>query len=166
VFKLKSISKAAIPRALERAERYRLLNEPRAAESICLDVLAIDPDNHLAQRTLLLALTDQFTTVNRAARQMEHAKEILPKLNAYEQKYYAGIIAERFARYQLGLGHPGASGSAYMYLREAMQYYDDAHKLAPEGNDEAILRHNTCVRTLSWHKLEAPADDEQELPLE
>jgi hypothetical protein len=166
MFKLKSISKAAIPRALERAERYRLLNEPRAAESICLDVLAIDPDNHAAQRTLLLALTDQFTTVGRAARQMEQAKQLLPKLNAYEQQYYAGIIAERFARYQLGLGHPGASGSAYMYLREAMHHYDEAHKLAPAGNDEAILRHNTCVRTLTWHKLSAPADDEQELPLE
>src|SRR6266496_5947017 len=32
---LKPISRAAIPRALERAERYRLLSEPEQAESIC-----------------------------------------------------------------------------------------------------------------------------------
>lgn len=167
MFKLKSISKAAIPRALERANHYRLLNEPRAAESICLDVLAIDPDNHTAQLTMLLALTDQFSTFGGgAARQMEQAKLILPKLSAYEQQYYAGIIAERFARYQLGLGHPGANGSAYTYLCEAMKHYDEAHKLAPKDNDEAVLRHNTCVRTLAWHKLVAPADDALELPLE
>ena len=165
MFKLKSISKAGIPRALERAERYRLLNEPRAAESICLDVLAIDPGSHVAQRTLLLALTDQFTS-GAAARQMEHAKQLLPKLGDYEQKYYAGIIAERFARYQLGVGHPGAGSSAYMYLCEAMQYYEAAHKLAPEGNEEALLRYNTCVRTMAWHNLAPPADDEPELPLE
>lgn len=165
MFKLKSISKAAIPRALERANHYRLLNEPRAAESICLDVLAIDPDNHTAQRTMLLALTDQFGTG--AARQMEQAKLLLPKLSAYEQKYYAGIIAERFARHQLGLGHPGANGAAYTYLCEAMSFYEEAHALAPQDNDEAILRHNTCVRTLAWHKLAAPIEERHsELPLE
>jgi hypothetical protein len=35
---LKSLSKEAIPAALEKAMRYRLLNEPAEAESICLDV--------------------------------------------------------------------------------------------------------------------------------
>jgi hypothetical protein len=34
-FDLKPISIASIPRALEKAERYRLLNEPEQAESIC-----------------------------------------------------------------------------------------------------------------------------------
>ena len=36
-------SKDAVPAALAKAERYRLLNEPGEAESICLDVLQIDP---------------------------------------------------------------------------------------------------------------------------
>ena len=137
MFELKSITKPSIPKALERAERYRLLNEPREAQSICLDVLEIDPDNRAALQTLLLALTDQFPCG--AGRLMEQAKQLLPRLGAYEQKYYGGII---------------------------MELYDEAHELAPEGNDEAILRHNTCVRTIVWHQLVEPMSDEQELPLE
>jgi hypothetical protein len=45
---LKQLHKDAIPAALEKAERYRLLNEPGEAESICLDILAVDPDNQRA----------------------------------------------------------------------------------------------------------------------
>ncbi len=59
-FELKPISQGGIAEALEKAERYRLLNEPSLAESICLDVLHIDPDNQPALIMLLLALTDQF----------------------------------------------------------------------------------------------------------
>ena len=59
-FELKPLSKSAIPAAIQKAERYRLLNEPQEAESICLDILAIDPDNREAPVVLLLALTDQF----------------------------------------------------------------------------------------------------------
>src|SRR5260370_985194 len=57
---LKSLSKEAIPAALEKAERYRLLNEPGEAESICLDILKTDSENQQAIITLLLALTDRF----------------------------------------------------------------------------------------------------------
>lgn len=165
MFELKSIAKQSISRALERAERYRLLNEPREAESICLDVLEIEPENKAAVQTLLLALTDQLAS-HGAGRHMEQAKQLLPRLVPYEQKYYAGIIAERFARHQLDSGRPGANSSAYVYLCEAMRFYDEAHDLAPEGNDEAILRHNTCVRTIQWHHLVEPVRDDQELPLE
>ena len=42
---LKALSREAIPAALEKAERYRLLNEPGEAESICLDILQADPEN-------------------------------------------------------------------------------------------------------------------------
>ena len=61
MFELKRLSRDAIPAALERAERYRLLNEPIDAESICEDVLAVEPDNQDAQVMLLLSLTDQFS---------------------------------------------------------------------------------------------------------
>ncbi len=44
MFELKPLSGSAIPAALEKAERYRLLNEPAEAESICRDVLKADPD--------------------------------------------------------------------------------------------------------------------------
>lgn len=164
MFDLKPIARQSIASALERAERYRLLNEPREAESICLDVLAVESDNQRALRTLLLALTDQFSSG--ASRLKEAAWQLLPRLDAYEQKYYAGIICERFARHKLHLDHPGASASAYAYLCDAMRFYDEAHELAGEGNDEALLRRNTCVRTIAWHRLVAPSLDEVELPLE
>src|SRR5262245_54777237 len=60
MFDLKALSSEAVPRALAKAERYRLLNEPGEAESICLDALVADPDNQEAIAILLLALTDQF----------------------------------------------------------------------------------------------------------
>src|SRR2546422_11377615 len=60
MFELKPLTEEALPKALEKAERYRLLNEPALAESICLDVLRIDPENQQALVILLLALTDQF----------------------------------------------------------------------------------------------------------
>ena len=62
MFTLKPIDPAAVPAALQQAERYRLLNEPEEAESICLDVLAVEPDNQQALVMLLLSLTDQFVT--------------------------------------------------------------------------------------------------------
>jgi tetratricopeptide (TPR) repeat protein len=165
MFELKPIASEAIPRALERAERYRLLNEPRLAESICLDVLAIQPDNQIALSCLLLALTDQFG--HSTGPIMEQAKQLLPRFDgAYEKIYYAGIISERFARQQLLQSHPGANFSAYEYLREAIQLYDRADALAPENNDDAILRHNTCVRMIQWHRLIAPHREEHEQPLE
>ena len=55
--KLKSISKAGIPEALAKVELYRYLNEPEEAESICRDILAVDPGHHLARRMLGLAIT-------------------------------------------------------------------------------------------------------------
>jgi hypothetical protein len=48
------------PRRASKAERYRFLNESWQAESICRDVLAIDPDNPAALVLLVLSLTDQF----------------------------------------------------------------------------------------------------------
>ena len=60
MFELKPISRDAIPEALAKVERYRLLNEPWQAESICRDVLAIDPANQTAIILLVLSPADQF----------------------------------------------------------------------------------------------------------
>lgn len=60
MFDLKKIELRDISSALERAERYRLMDEPWAAESACLDILAIDPHNQPARVNLLLSLTAQF----------------------------------------------------------------------------------------------------------
>ncbi len=91
---LKPLSREAIPRALERAERYRLLNEPREAESICRDVLRTDPGNQRALVTMLLALTDLFREGSAVG--VGQPQEILPRLeDAYESAYYAGVICDR-----------------------------------------------------------------------
>ncbi len=87
MFQPKPISKDAIPSALAKAERYRLLNEPGEAQSICLDVLQIEPANQDALVTLILALTDEFPqhgSHGTAAR----AEELVRRLSdPYEQEY-------------------------------------------------------------------------------
>ena len=144
-FDLKPISAAGVGEALEKAERYRLLNEPSLAESICLDVLHIDPENQHALVMLLLALTDQFGHGVGAGK----ARELLPRLESeYEQHYYAGIIWERLAHSQLRKGSPNAVFAAYDAFRQAMHLYESAGTLRPPGNDDALLRWNTCARIL------------------
>ena len=94
---LKRLSKEAIPAALEKANRYRLLNEPGEAESICLDVLKADPENQEAIITLMLALTDRFTRGYGVSD--TQAKELLSRIKIdYDRSYYTGIFAERRAK--------------------------------------------------------------------
>ena len=145
MFDLKPISPEAVPVALAKAERYRLLNEPWQAESICRDILRIEPEHDLALVMLLLSLTDQFGKGVRAAQ----AREVLERLKGgYERAYYAGIICERWADALLRKGSPGAGFTAYENLREAMTHYERAEQLRPDGNDDALLRWNTCARIL------------------
>jgi hypothetical protein len=148
---LKPITPAGIPAALQKAERYRLLNESYAAESLCLDVLAIDPGNQEALVSLLLSITDQF--IEEMADGVLRARDVLPRLSdEYERVYYAGIICERRARAQLHRGSLGSAEVASEWFRDAMTWYEKAEKMRPLGNDEAILRWNTCVRMLERHE--------------
>ena len=145
---LKVLSAEAIPRALEKAERYRLLNQPWAAESICQDIVAVQPGHQAALRTLLLSITDQFS-VEGAGRSIR-AREVLARLTGeYERAYYAGIIAERRAKVNADRRGPGAGHMAYELLREAMEWYEKADRVKPAGNDDAVLRWNTCARMLN-----------------
>ncbi len=124
MFELKTLSEEAIPAALEKAERYRLLNEPAEAESICLDVLKVSPENQEALVILLLAVTDRF--VKGYGVSDTQAKELLGRLKGeYDRAYYAGIVAERRAK--MKLTHGGhASQWAYDLFREAMECYEKA----------------------------------------
>ena len=133
---LKPLSRDAVDAALSKAERYRLLNEPHEAESICLDVLEVDPDNQPAHITLLLSLTDQFGEVSAAH---QHAREALAGLRSeYDRAYYA----------------------------EAMRHYERAEALRPAHNDDALLRWNACVRFLSRHPhLRPSTEDRPELEM-
>lgn len=165
MFQLKPLTKEAVGRALEKAERYRLLNEPAQAESICLDILDVDPDESSALVTLLLARTDQFM---HGTGSPEAAREVLPRLReAYERDYYAGIISERSARAVLARAAPGSSFLAYDLLRQAMQDYERAEAIRPPGNDDSLLRWNTCARILNANPQLRPREEERvEQPLE
>lgn len=139
----------AVPRALEKAERYRLLNEPREAESICRDILKIDESNARAKEIMLLALTDQFDLKRQNARAdlLDQARALCESFESdYDRAYLAGVISERWAKAMLdaGFGH----AKVLELIRQAMTEFDAAGALAPAGNDDAILRWNTCVRLI------------------
>lgn len=156
-FELKPISREAIPDALQKAERYRLLNEPAQAESICQDVLAVDPDNQRALIMLLLAITDQFGQGASTLR----AREVVKGIGGpYETAYYGGIVWERAARAQLRQGSPNSAFTAYDGFRRAMELYEEAESVRPAGNDDAILRWNCCARTLMQNQNLRPRPDE------
>ena len=143
--KLKSISPAGVPAALAKAERYRLLNEPGEAESICRDVLALEPDNQMALRLLGLTLTDQFNGTG-SDRYGEAARVFESLADPYERLYYGGILHERRAKAQLKGG--SFPHTLLVLFEEAMQCFAEAEKIRPSGNDDAILRWNRCVRIL------------------
>lgn len=158
---LHRIHPAAVPRALELARTYRLLNEPAQAESICLDVLAIEPAQQEALKTLILALADQFPE---RAGLVRRAQARVGQLSGeYERHYYAGVVLEREARAQLKKGHSAAF--AHNLFMEAISSYERAEPLRPENNDDPILRRNSCLRTIAGQGLE-PMQETDEHPLE
>jgi hypothetical protein len=154
MFELRPLSPSAIPAALAKAERYRLLNEPSEAESICLDILAVDATHQEALTTMLLAITDEFQGEGDAARSAR-AEAILPKLSdEYARAYYGALIKERRAR---AYARHGRAQLAYDWLVDALHGFDKALGLRPSGNDDAVLRWNACVRLLV-HLPEPAAD--------
>jgi len=160
MFTPKPISPGGVPGALQKAERYRLLNEPGAAESICLDILEIDPDNQAALVMLILARTDQFAEPGSGP--PARAREVLPRLtDPYQRTYYAGVIHERRAKALLNSGRPGSASMAYAGFTEAMECYEAAEALSAAGNDEARLRWNTCARILNDTPHLAPRGEER-----
>src|SRR5262249_60402806 len=99
VFELKPLRAEAIPAALAKAERYRLLNEPEQAESICQDVLRTEPENQQAVTLYLLAITDSFRTSHPP--DVWRARALIEQFTSeYDRCYYAGLVDERPARAQ------------------------------------------------------------------
>jgi len=143
--KLKTISKDGIPEAISKVELYRYLSEPEEAESICRDILAADPDNQLALRLLGLTLTDQFE--GRHPDRYAEAEKIFQGLaNPYDRLYYRGLLVERQVKAQVkaGVSAHNLVGS----LNEAMRCFEEAEKIRPPHNDDAMLRWNRCARLL------------------
>ena len=160
MFELKRLTSEGIPSALEKAERYRLLNEPWEAESICRDVLAVDPDNQHALIALLLSMTDRFRHEERPG--MEAVRSILPHIDGeYERAYYSGLVCERKASAVWERATAGSGPRVYDMLREAMECYEQAEAVRPAGNDDALLRWNTCARILNDHPEVGPVEHDR-----
>ena len=156
---LHKIHPAAVPAALAKARDYRLLNEPAQAESICLDILLIQPGHQDALKLLILALSDQFPhnagLVRRARKRIGELK------GEYDALYYSGLVLEREARAQLTKGHSAAF--AHDLFMEAISFYERAESLRPENNDDPILRRNSCLRTLNAEGLQPMHDSDEHL---
>jgi hypothetical protein len=158
---LKRISREAIPRAIQKAERYRLLNQSWATESICLDILEVDPSNQPVLVMLLLAITDQFGAESREL--ARRARAVLGRItDPYQRAYYAGIIDERLGHAQLAQGVMHAEAMAHDALRAAMESFQEAERLRQPGNDDAILRWNTCARALDRLRLVEQSEGQYE----
>lgn len=158
-FELKTLAKEALPAAIKRAEHYRNLNEPSPAESICRDVLEVDPENQQALVTLLLALTDQFA--HYTSKLVKKACEILPRLDdEYSRYYYEGIIWERRANALTSQSTLSSNHKAYHEYCRAMELFEKASAIRPPNIDDAILRWNNCARTLMRKSELQPVPDE------
>lgn len=147
-FELKRLHRDALPAARDRARHYRHLNQPHLAESIFRDILTVDSEDEEAGVGLIMTLCDQFpmgggppgSEVLRMAGELE---------DDYQRAYYSGLVCERKAQAHLQKGGPMAGPLAYDWLRRAMDHYTEAEPLRPEGNDDALLRWNTCARILN-----------------
>jgi hypothetical protein len=163
MFALKPISRDSLDGALAKAERYRLLNEPTEAESICRDILEVAPANRDARISLILALTDEFTRDDRAfATAMAETAHLD---SPYDRAYYSGIAWERRAKASHDAGRPGSSGRVYEWIVKALGLFEEAERLRHPGNDDPILRWNACVRYLERHKSLKPATEDVQEPI-
>jgi hypothetical protein len=148
MFELKRLSREALSAALERADRYRLLGEPLDAECICRDVLEVDPDNRAAKIALILALSEQLQ--RHLGEKYRQAHEVVQGLgDEYARAYYEGLLCERRAKVVLDRNDAGSGFLAYAWFRRAMEQFERAIELRPAGNDDPVLRWNTCARILN-----------------
>lgn len=156
---VKPISREGVPAALQKAHRYRVLNDPTAAESICLDVLSVDPGNIEALVMHVLAITDQFRDGH--ADDLRRAEDAVARLeDPYKYHYYRGVLCERWGNGILHRELPRAGEMAYEWIERAMEHFEKAEALRPAGNDESILRWNTCARLLQRHPEVKPVERE------
>jgi hypothetical protein len=163
VFELKPLSPQAVEGALAKAERYRLLNEPAEAESICRDILEVDTVNQPALKILALALTDQISREHGAFQESLGAAARLT--DGYERVYYTGIAWERRAKARHEEGGRGSQHAVHDWILRAMDCFAKAEAIRPGGNDDALLRWNTCVRFLQQHPQYAELEPEVTEPL-
>ncbi len=160
---LKPLSPQAVNGAIAKAEQYRLLNDAAEAESICRDILDVETDNQTALRILTLSLTDQ---IHRERQAFQEALAAAIRLDdAYERIYYTGIAWERRAKARHEEGGGGCQPAVHDWIRRAMDCFTKAEAVRPAGNDDCLLRWNTCVRFLRQHPQYAEFEQEAAEPL-
>ncbi len=159
MFELKPLPGRDVEAALALAERCRTAGEPEEAESICLDVLEVQPESQPALELLLLARTDLLE--RGLPEGVQRARELLPRLQGdYERAYFGGLVCERQAKYLLGQRGRRTGFVAYEWFRFAMEEYDSAAQAAPD-RPEPVLRWNACARILMRNPHCVPDPEEQ-----
>ncbi len=159
MYTLKTITQEALPNALAKAERYRLLGDPLEAESICLDILEVDSSNREALTTLFLSYTDEFK--NELYPAFTKAEEVLGRFeDKYCKLYYTGILYERRAKFHLNQRAHGSGHQAYQWFQKALTAFDNALSSCSNESQDAALRWNACARIIMRNSNVVPAPDD------
>jgi tetratricopeptide (TPR) repeat protein len=162
-FELKRLPRTSLEAAITKAEHYRDLNQPEEAESICQDVLDLDPDHQKAWKLLGLARTDRLASGQVGL--LEQAVQAFERLaDPYDHVYHLGVAWERAAKAHT---ERGEAHSAVTAFEHALRLFEEAERLRPDLPDP-VLRWNRCVRLLSTHPSlvvaqSAPREDEVHL---
>jgi hypothetical protein len=158
--RLKTLGNSAIPAAIEKAKHYRLLNDPFDAESICRDILEIEPDHQEALKVLILAITD---TLVGGSQRVREARGYLERLTSeFDRHYLLGLILERVGKSYLSQTTAESAIAAYDRLSQAMQQFEMAQACHDGDHDDAVLRWNSCARLIEFHNLH-PSSVEQNI---
>ena len=160
-FELKKLTHEGIDSALSKAERYRLLNEPAEAASICRDVLAVDPAHQHALVSLILSLSDQYAHGADPSREIDGL--VSKVTDPFEKAYYTGLALERRAKalFKSRGANIGTNHTVHTWLHRAMGLFEQAEAIRPPGNDEPLLRWNACARFLMQHPNICPEPAEE-----
>jgi tetratricopeptide (TPR) repeat protein len=162
-YALKRLPRANLEAAIAKAAHYRDLNQPEEAESICRDVLDVDPQSQQAWKLLGLAITDRFPSGQVGL--LEEAIEAFERLgDEYERVYHLGVAWERAAKAHL---EKNEAHSAVTAFEHALRLFEKAEGMRPDSPDP-VLRWNRCVRLLSNHPaltaaMHAPREDQVHL---
>jgi tetratricopeptide (TPR) repeat protein len=162
-YELKRLARETLDAAIAKAAHYRDLNQPEEAESICRDILDVDPSHQTAWKLLGLALTDRLATHRVGL--LEEAVQAFERLeDTYERVYHIGVAWERAAKAHL---ERDEAHSAVTAFEHALRLFEKAEALRP-GSPDPVLRWNRCVRLLSSHPslvaaMKAPREDQVRL---
>ena len=157
---LKTLGADQVSSALAAAEQCRAGGEAETAESICTDILEVDPGNARAIELLLWSRVDLLGEGRYGG--VERAQEALALVQSdFERHYLEGVICEQQARFLIGKRGRHSSRVAYDWFRHAMDAFEEAARIAPD-RPEASLRWNACLRSIERDRHCAPDLDDGE----